>query len=546
MKKLVALLLALLMLLTLVACGGTTSESSSVAESEVESKSEAESQAEESSEESEESEAAAEAGRFDALQETDEHVDLLLNWHNLQPTVNEEPTEENPTVRNACRMITAEWLEKHPNVSIEWAQNVERSEEWVTVNYTAHTGPDILFYWGGAKWVERNMALVLDEIIESPNYYEPGSPVWKDMYPEYLFDGTESTRMALNDKNQVIAIPVVLAPGADTAYYYNKDLAEELGIADVAATRSWAQLKENILTANEAGYVGDVVYYFGDGIDTGGYWDGAFSLKPAYLTSLIPDIDTNGDDIADYAESFKKQWEEGYFYLQNNACMEEYWEEFFWKIHYGLEDGALDVDYSQPWADGQVLYVEEGLWSVASYASNTELTFDVGMFPPPIQSTEDSEYVVDIEWTESGPYNPDISTAFNIMNPETQEKPDYIVDYVVDWMKWVLTNENLSMQIEEGEGVVGATKGCQIPSMLADWLSQSFPKKPGGYSAVFPGDVDVTKTERKALYQQYMYNMIDHETWMQKYDELLYETVKAYFEDESNAENKQAWADEYG
>lgn len=542
MKKFLALLLALAMLLTLVACGGTTSESSKVEESKSE-----ESKTEESSESSEESSEAGEStNRFDSLQTTDEQVNLLLYWHNLMPTVNEEPTEESPVVRNACRKITATWLEAHPNVDIQWAQNVETSEEWVTVNYTAHTGPDTLFFWGGKTWVERDMALVLDDIMASPNYYEPGSPVWKDMFPEYLFDGTESTKMAINDKNQIVAVPVVMAPGSDTAYYYNKDLAETLGIADIAATRSWKQLKENILKANEAGYIGDVVYSNGFGMDGGGSWDAQFSLNAAYLTPMIPDLDTNDDGVVDYAEAFKKQWDEGYFYLQNNPALDEYWEEYFWKIHYGLEDGALDIDYTQPWTDGQVLYIEEGLWSIADYASNTELTFDVGMFPPPYQGPDGSEYVYDIEWTEAGPYQPPISTAFNIMNPETQDRPAYTVDYVVDWMKYVMTNDNLSIQIEEGIGVVGATKGCLVPSSMVDWFKQSFPKKPGGYNWVSPGSTEATATERTALYQEYMHNMIDHDTWVQKYDECLYKTMQTYFESGTNGENKEYWADTYG
>ena len=122
MKKFLALLLALLMLLTLVACGGTTSESSKAESKSSESSKKEESKSEESSEDP------AAAGRFDALQEVDEQVNLLLYWHNLQPTVNEEPTEESPKVRNACRKITAEWLAAHPNVQVEWCRNLEMNE----------------------------------------------------------------------------------------------------------------------------------------------------------------------------------------------------------------------------------------------------------------------------------------------------------------------------------------------------------------------------------------------------------------------------------
>ena len=550
-KKLLALVLALGMVLSLVACGGTTSSQSSSSSST--SSSESSSQ-DSSSESGGEESSTAGTGRYDALQTVDEEVDLYLYWHNLAPTPNTEPTEESPTVRNACRMITAEWLEAHPNVNIDWCVNWEGTSEWMTVNYTAGTGPDTLFYWGGAQWVEEGWALLLDEIIESPNYYEPGSPVWKDMFPEYLFNGQEATKMAIDKNNHVIAVPVVLAPGSDTAYYYNKDLANELGLSETVATTSWKQLKENILTAREAGYIGFAPYAY-TGCNTpgnGGSWDAQFTLNAPYFYPMIEDIDYNGDGTADWGEAFRAQYEKGYWYLSNNPAMIEYWDEYLWRFWYGMEEGVANIDYNQPWTDGQVLYVEEGLWSIVKYASNTELTFEVGMFPPTLQQPEDSEYVCDVEWTDAGPYNPNISTAFNIMDPALQQRPDYLVDYIVDWMKYVMTNEHLSMQIEEGEGVIGATKGCQIPPMLADWFTQSFPKRPSGYQYLKPDLVDQTTTTFIALLEEYAYKMIDEEQFIKEYDEMMYEGTQLWIElqrskeDEDNSlieyEEKYGWA----
>ena len=149
MKKLFAIVLAMGMLLSLVACGGATSSSSSSSSS----SSAADDSSSEETGSGDESSTAGN-GRFDALNEVDEQVSLYLYWHNLQPTLNEEPTEEAPKVRNACRYLTADWLEAHPNVTIDWCQNLEMTDEWGTVNYTAANGPDTLFYWGGSKWVE--------------------------------------------------------------------------------------------------------------------------------------------------------------------------------------------------------------------------------------------------------------------------------------------------------------------------------------------------------------------------------------------------------
>ena len=224
--------------------------------------------------------------------------------------------------------------------------------------------------------------------------------------------------------------------------------------------------------------------------------------------------------------------------------LQEYWEEYFWKIHNVMDSGVFQTDYTQPWTDGEVLYIEEGLWAIATYASNTELTFEVGMFPPPYQSTADSEYVCEIPMTEAGPYNPTISVAINIMNPETQGRADYTVDYVVDFMKFCYTNENLSMQVEEVGGVLGATKNCQVPASMTDWIKNPFPMAPSGYSTVMPGFTDTTSTERRALFEEWEFNMIDQESFYQQYDELIYKGLCDYFTE--NPDNAAAWAEEYG
>ena len=108
------------------------------------------------------------------------------------------------------------------------------------------------------------------------------------------------------------------------------------------------------------------------------------------------------------------------------------------------------------------------------------------------------------------------------------------------------------MQIEEGEGVIGATKGCQIPPMLADWFTQSFPKRPSGYQYLKPDLVDQTTTTFIALLEEYAYKMIDEEQFIKEYDEMMYEGTQLWIElqrskeDEDNSlieyEEKYGWA----
>lgn len=71
------------------------------------------------------------------------------------------------------------------------------------------------------------------------------------------------------------------------------------------------------------------------------------------------------------------------------------------------------------------------------------------MAPPVIQT---SEYVDPVEFTEAGPYKPQPMEALTIVKASQQGRPEYQEDYVVDFMKFVHTTENLSMIIEERAG----------------------------------------------------------------------------------------------
>ena len=81
MKRYLGSFLALVMLLSLAACGGAVSRSSSS-----ESSRGSDSGADTSSDSSDESSSMAGAGRWDALQVTDEPVELLVTLHNFSPT----------------------------------------------------------------------------------------------------------------------------------------------------------------------------------------------------------------------------------------------------------------------------------------------------------------------------------------------------------------------------------------------------------------------------------------------------------------------------
>lgn len=517
MKRLFALLLAISALASFAACGG---RASSISES---------SSGTSSSQPLEESSAAA-AGRFDALHSTDEPLTLRLDFHGYKPSVNEEPTEENPNVFNSSRTLSEEWLTDKPNIEIDWVRNKNGGAtdaellEWMNIQLNAGTAPDLWFAWGSV-FATQGWYVTLNEIIESPNYYEPGNPTWKDMYPEYLWKDA----MHVDANEDVIAIPFSIFPGPPTCYFYNPEIFEEVGISP---STDWDTFFSDLQKVTEAGYI--AFDPAGAGAPVAGNWDMQFSMRGYAMKDTSWDLD--GDGIMSAMESIRSLWN-GMWYMETNPGIQEVWQIQKDKYVNVVGVGNDAVDYAQDWIDGKLAVREAHVGETPAERSNTKRTFEFGQMPPPIKS---SEYTGTIQWTESGPYMPQPMEAYNIMNPEIQDRPEAIVDYCVDFMKFVSTTENQSVLVEERQGaVMGAVKTCAVPTILAEWYTQSFPMNPTvSIPVTSTSDPQISK-----LLEQYMLDMVTEEAFISSYDRLVYQDLLRYIE--NNNVDVSEWGEAY-
>ena len=265
MKKFLAALLAVAMLASLAACGGDSSQSS-------DSSSQSSSSAADDGSDSSSDDSSTAGGRFDSLATTDEQVSLLIDFHSFTPSVSETPTEESPTVFNSSRQILAAWLEDKPNVTVEWSRGKDMSNnatmlEWMNIQMNAGNMPDILFAWGSSYstqgWYEN-----LNEVMESTQYYVEGNPVWKDMFPDYLWKDS----MHVDANGDIVAVPSTVFPGPPTAYFYNKEIFDAVGITPA---KDWDQFMADMKKVQDAGYI--AFDPNGATIIDNGSWDHQFS-----------------------------------------------------------------------------------------------------------------------------------------------------------------------------------------------------------------------------------------------------------------------------
>lgn len=516
MKKILATLLAASLLISLAACGGGSSSSSGSGGQES-------SVADNGSESSSES---STGGRWDALQATEESFTLYADLHESQPTINTEPTEETPVVKVVGQQIADAWLEDKPNVTVEWTRNKimgghEAFIEWMTLQLNADTAPDFIFAWG-ATFADKGWYLDLDEVIQSPNYYEPGNTCWKDMYPDYMWNDA----MNVDANGHVVAIPHSVYPGPPTVYFYNKTIFNEIGIEP---TTDWHEFEKNMEKVREAGYYAMAMGNLGRGS-----WDEQFSLGPYYAWHNRDQWDVDGDGNMTVRESTRALYN-GYFYIETNPAI---WEMFvLQKDKYIANLDTQGADAAQLWQDGQLAIKHDGIWGFPTENSNTGRAFDFGMMPPPV--VQNSDYVDPVEFTESGPYQPQAMESFTIMKAEIQDRPSYKEDYSVDFLKYVHATENLSMLMEERQGNgIGATKTCAVPQILQDWISKSFPMKP---NCSVPGASTTDGTAKiNKLMEQWQLDMIDDDTFRAEYDRMLYEDLKLYME-QQQVETDDTW-----
>ena len=520
MKKSFAILLALAMLLSLAACGGTTSSSGS---SPSQSSSSEDSSTPDSSEPSDSSEASTPAGdgRWDTLQTTDEPLLLRVDFHSNTPSMNEEPTEEAPTVFNSSRYLTEDWLADKPNVTVEWTRGKDMSSnetmlEWLAIQMNAQTCPDILFAWG-SNFAANGWYTVLDEVIESPNYYEPGNTKWKDMYPDYLWEDS----MHVDANGNIVAIPSTVFPGPPTAYYYNTELFAQFNLTP---TNDWATFIDMLQPVREAGYVAFAPASFVDN----GTWDVQFSLGPYYAISFAEDWDTDGNSIMSSRENTRSLYN-GVWYIETNPAVFEMWSHVKDKFTLLCDDGFENIDYWEPWRQGNVAIKEGGIWDYPTHLSDTKRPFDFDLMAPPIIQT--SEYVDPVSFTDAGPYMPQPMEAFNVLKAEIQDRPEITVDYAVDFLKYMHTTEHFGMIVEERAGAcIGSMKGCPVPAALSDWLARPFPMKPNcsvPSSSTPNGAVTVSK-----LLESWVKGMIDDDTFKHDYDVAVYNDLMTYIEDQ--------------
>lgn len=438
-----------------------------------------------------EEEPIAEDAKSDFFTDFTEPVTLVVDFHGYTPSINTEPTADNPTVFLSPQKIADKFMELHPNVTIEWARTkpigtADEAAEWFTTQLNGGTCPAIVYTWG-STFASRSWYKDLGEYLDLPNPYIEGNEQWRDIFPEYLW-----TNQACIDGNKnIVSIPVTLYSGPATGYYYNKDAFKACGIEKIPTTLE--ELIDTCSILKENGYIALAPHPYFVNVATN-QWIESFICGPTASAYIQEQCDYDGDGEVTEHERLHAT-KDGLFDPVQHDYAKEYWRQLYRYYTEVLEEGWENTDYQTLWNEGKVGLFEDGLWRLTSENNNTVRECEYGIFPEVVMSTDTTEYAAEVDYSK-GPYQPDPDLALNIMSDVVKDDP-LMMEAAIRFLMFLTVPENVTEICQENGTVLGAVKGTQAPAQLNEWVQLDFPKVPktqwpSGYTSEYTAQLDKT------------------------------------------------------
>lgn len=406
--------------------------------------------------------------------EDNETITLLVDFHGWGPTLNTEPTLENPKVIQTPQLIVNRFMELNPNIKIKWVRNKnvsaleEEMSQWFTTQIETNNCPTIAYSWG-TKYQYNDWYVDLTDYLEQPNQYVEGNTRWKDLFEDYLFNQTNIRGM----NGSIYAIPIFLFAGPATGWYYNKTIfANE----NIKVPTTWAEFCNVVKTLKQSesfGQNGTVAapwsYFNSIQIDQ---WVAKASLGPSFASCIFDETDYDSDGCVTEVEQVRATLEGLYSPVNHQYAKDYYFElkKYYTEI---LEPGWLTTDYYNSWQNGNVAMMEDGTWRMIDENNSKGRDFESEVFPSPIIGKDSYDYLPEIEYTEKGPYQPGVDFQLNIMKPAVKDNPKKL-KAAVEFLKFMTQPNFISLYAEEWGADLPATKNGTYSPLLENWMNNKF------------------------------------------------------------------------
>ncbi len=336
------------------------------------------------------------------------------------------------------REVADEYEAAHPGIKIEFVDE-EFKDYTQTVRVKAAAGEMFDVFWG--QWAELNntfpkgIAEDLTEYFNKPNPYIPDKATWAEAMNTTVISETRSPdSKSYNINGDYVA----------TAFFYNKDLFEQAGIAQ--APTSWSELISATQQLKAAGitamsqapdYDWFQRHFLSDFFSKEYETISAFDESPG-VSSLDQSIAIVKGMLNTSDERFMGWWPL-FKSLTDN-----------WKPDYLSSDpGVVGSNARNDFLAGKTAIFYDGSW-LPENAKDAKVTFELGSFNFPVLTTADTPYTTgeDVSGAVGGP-NAAFQFAVSTKEANATMKETGKQAAVIDWLQFLGTPANVEKIVNE-------------------------------------------------------------------------------------------------
>lgn len=289
-------------------------------------------------------------------------------------------------MEDALQKVVDQYETIHPDVSIELiSRPVENYENWIKSCIVADDLPDIESSHANLLATQFNAGLVVDitDLLNEKSAYEPGQ-LWKDTFiPKKLEQAN------IDYLNSLCNIPLF---GTEVAFYYNKTIYQELGLTPPA---TWHEFMQNCEVIQKAGKTPIVFPGQKEAASSWLEWEIGQGMS-AKRFLFDPNINVNQDMTISIYEK-NRAVALGYWDVSKDktfqkilsnyiSCVEEFFD------YCGTTPDLEESIAKTMFVNGEAIHINTGVWDAKSFLHNPLVNFEVGTFPMPEFTKEDTDY----------------------------------------------------------------------------------------------------------------------------------------------------------
>ncbi|GGD53700.1 ABC transporter substrate-binding protein [Paenibacillus nasutitermitis] len=383
-----------------------------------------------------------------------------------------KPDAQDPTERKVLDELNKEYMELHPNVTIELVKvpSTQDRSAWLQARMMAKDAPDIFWSNFEETWnnYKKGWFLPVDEWLKKPNPYNEGKE-WESTFIPGILDSVRAPDGKIYD------IP---ADGVGVAIFYNKEIFDKLNLQ---IPKTWVEFMDVQAKIKESG-----VTPFAFNIVNKGCCDAQWTdalIHNQFLIGNIDDLDTNANNRLDPME-IAQATQDGK--MPNKDIRREEFTLYKEWAQYWPKGFAGKYDKNEMFASGKVAMMFGGSWTIAELNA-MKLPFEFASFNFPMITKESASLSTETGAKIYGPWGPGQWIIPGYLQKDDPDKIEAIMDYLM-FLSKPANISALDKETESEPNIIGAEAPAghevfqaDIPIIVAQhftaYLGQAFSDK---------------------------------------------------------------------